>query len=130
MSIFSNIMDKIWSKKEEAPIPPAAAVNSATSNDATSNAAPAAQEQPQVDVNKILNQLAENNDQKLNWKVSIVDLMKLVGIESSLSNRKELATELGYDGDMSDSATMNIWLHKAVLKKLSENGGQVPAELL
>jgi hypothetical protein len=68
--------------------------------------------------------------QKLNWRTSIVDLMKLLNLDSSLAARKELATELGYTGDMNDSATMNIWLHKQVMKKVAENGGQVPADLL
>ena len=78
----------------------------------------------------MLNDLASKNSEKLDWKKSIVDLMKLVGMDSSLTSRKELARELGYTGDSSDSATMNIWLHKQVLKKLAENGGKVPAELL
>ncbi|RYF90896.1 MAG: DUF3597 domain-containing protein, partial [Caulobacteraceae bacterium] len=78
----------------------------------------------------VLEDLAEDNPQKLNWRTSIVDLMKLVGMESSLQERKDLADELGYTGDKSDSAAMNIWLHKAVLKKLSENGGKVPASML
>jgi hypothetical protein len=68
--------------------------------------------------------------QKLNWRTSIVDLMKLLNLDSSLGARKELATELGYTGDMNDSATMNIWLHKQVMKKVAENGGTVPADLL
>ena len=83
-----------------------------------------------VDVDAVLTQMASQNSEKLDWKKSIVDLMKLVGMDSSLSNRKELATELGYTGDKNDSATMNVWLHKQVLKKLSENGGKVPANLL
>ncbi len=83
-----------------------------------------------VDVNAVLNEMASKNSERLDWKKSIVDLMKLVGMDSSLSNRKELATELGYTGDKNDSATMNVWLHKAVLKKLSENGGKVPQNLL
>lgn len=83
-----------------------------------------------VDVDAVLTQMAAKNPERLDWKKSIVDLMKLVGIESSLQNRKELATELGYTGDMNDSATMNIWLHKAVLRKLVENGGRVPKELI
>ncbi len=83
-----------------------------------------------VDVAVILDGLAAKNPEKLDWKRSIVDLMKLVGMDSSLSARKQLATELHYGGDQSDSASMNIWLHKEVLKKLSENGGKVPAELL
>lgn len=84
----------------------------------------------QVDVVAVLNAMAAKNPEKLDWKRSIVDLMKLVGMESSLSARKELATDLHYSGDQNDSASMNIWLHKEVLKKLSENGGKVPAELL
>ena len=85
---------------------------------------------PVVDVAAILNGLAAKNSEKLDWKRSIVDLMKLVGMDSSLSARKELASDLKYTGDMNDSASMNIWLHKEVLRKLSENGGKVPAELL
>ena len=80
-----------------------------------------------VDVNAVLNEMASKNSEKLDWKKSIVDLMKLVGMDSSLASRKELATELGYTGDKDDSATMNIWLHKQVLKKLAENGGKVPS---
>ena len=78
----------------------------------------------------MLNGLAAKNKQKLDWRHSIVDLMTLVGIDSSLANRKELAQELGYTGDMNDTAPMNIWLHKQVLKHLSQNGGKVPANLL
>lgn len=84
----------------------------------------------EVDVTAILNDLAAKNPEKLDWKKSIVDLLKLVDMDSSLSARKELAKELGYDGDMSDSASMNIWLHKQVIKKLAENGGKVPSDLL
>ena len=74
--------------------------------------------------------MAAKNSEKLDWKHSIVDLMKLVGMDSSLAARKELATDLHYTGDKSDSASMNMWLHKEVLKKLAENGGKVPADLL
>ena len=74
--------------------------------------------------------MAAKNPEKLDWKHSIVDLMKLVGMDSSLAARKELAADLHYTGDQNDSATMNIWLHKQVLIKLSENGGKVPQELL
>ena len=91
-------------------------------------AAPAAP--PVVDVETVLETMAAETKQKLDWRHSIVDLMKLTGIDSSLANRKALAQELGYTGDMNDSATMNVWLHKQVLRKLSENGGQVPANLL
>jgi hypothetical protein len=83
-----------------------------------------------VDVAVILDGLAAKSSEKLDWKHSIVDLMKLVGMDSSLSARKQLATELHYTGDQNDSATMNIWLHKQVLQKLAANGGKVPAELL
>ena len=83
-----------------------------------------------VDVEGILNGMAASNKEKLDWRKSIVDLMKLVGMDSSLSSRKELAKELGYSGDTNDSATMNIWLHKQVMKKLAENGGRVPQDLL
>ena len=84
----------------------------------------------QVDVAAVLNDMAAKNSEKLDWKHSIVDLMKLVGMDSSLAARKELATDLHYSGDMNDSASMNMWLHKEVLKKLAENGGKVPADLL
>lgn len=83
-----------------------------------------------VDVVAKLEKLAVAHPEKLNWKVSIVDLMKLLDMDSSLSARKALATELGYKASTDDSAAMNIWLHKAVLRKLAENGGNVPAELL
>jgi hypothetical protein len=83
-----------------------------------------------VDIAAILNGLAAKNPEKLDWKRSIVDLMKLVGMDSSFAARKQLATELHYTGDPNDSAAMNVWLHKQVLIKLSENGGKVPAELL
>jgi hypothetical protein len=85
---------------------------------------------PVVDVAALLSDLARKNPEKLDWRRSIVDLMKLVGMDSSLAARKQLATELHYTGDMNDSASMNIWLHKEVLKKLAENGGKVPAEFL
>jgi hypothetical protein len=80
-------------------------------------------------VEAVLEGLSAKSSQKLNWRTSIVDLMKLVNLDSSLEHRKQLATELGYSGDMNDSAAMNIWLHKAVMRKLAENGGRVPASL-
>jgi len=83
-----------------------------------------------VDIEQVLDGLAAKNGQKLNWRSSIVDLMKLVGMDSTLQERKQLADELGYTGDKNDSATMNVWLHKQVLQKLQENGGKVPANLL
>ena len=81
-------------------------------------------------VDDVVKEYAEKNPQKLNWKTSIVDLMKLLGIDSSLENRKELARELGYTADQSDSASMNIWLHKRVMQELEKNGGKVPASLV
>ncbi|MBB2964713.1 DUF3597 domain-containing protein [Methylobacterium sp. R2-1] len=82
-----------------------------------------------VDVEAVLNDLAAKNSQKLNWRTSIVDLMKLLDLDSSLHARQQLADELHYTGDKNDSASMNIWLHKQVIKKLEENGGKVPADL-
>ena len=84
----------------------------------------------EVDVEAVLIQMAAASAQKLNWRTSIVDLMKLVGMESSLAERRQLAGELGYSADTNDTATMNIWLHKQVMNKLAENGGKVPASLL
>ncbi|MDQ6859873.1 MAG: DUF3597 domain-containing protein [Verrucomicrobiota bacterium] len=108
----------------------AAAPASGTSTSAPGASSATAAPAQQVDVAAVLDGLASKNSEKLDWKHSIVDLMKLVGMDSSLSARKELATDLHYTGDQSDSAAMNIWLHEEVLKKLSENGGKVPAELL
>jgi hypothetical protein len=85
---------------------------------------------PEVDVEKVLSGMAGHSSQKLDWRNSIVDLMKLLGIDSSMVNRRALASELGYTGDLNDSATMNTWLHKAVMQKVAENGGKVPATLL
>lgn len=94
--------------------------------------APSATAEPSqpVDVASILDAAVKTNGQKLDWKHSIVDLMKALGMDASLAERKELADELGYTGDKGDSAAMNMWLHKALMQKLSQNGGKVPAELL
>jgi hypothetical protein len=105
---------------------------------ATKAPAPAAPPQPTpatsttapVDVEAVLAARAAASGEKLNWQSSIVDLMKLLGLDSSLAERKELATELGYTGAKDGSAEMNIWLHKAVMRKLAENGGKVPASML
>lgn len=93
---------------------------------ATTSAAP---KSAPVDVMAILDKIDDETDEKLDWSTSIVDLMKLLKLDSSLAARKELAEELGYDGDMKSSAAMNVWLHKAVMTKLAENGGVVPASL-
>jgi hypothetical protein len=84
---------------------------------------------PNVDIEAVLNNLASQRKEKLDWRRSIVDLMKLLDLDSSMQARKELAKELGYTGSTDDSATMNIWLHKQVMQKLAANGGKVPAEL-
>lgn len=109
--------------------------NEAQAAEATEAApAPTAQQSggiSQVDVLAKLDALAASHAEKLNWKTSIVDLLKLLGLDSSLAARKELAGELGFPQEkMDDSAQMNIWLHKTVLQKLAENGGNIPAELL
>lgn len=134
MSIFGRIKDAIFGKKAAAA-PVATPSTSAmpqmnTPSDPNPATAPAAPvEMAAVDVEAMLNEKAAAAGQPLNWRTSIVDLMKLLDIDSSLANRKELATELGYTGDMNDSATMNIWLHKHVMRALAEHGGHVPAEL-
>ena len=132
MSIFGTLMSKILGRSHDTaptatpttakPTPTSVSPASAT---ATATAAP-----PVVDVEAILEGLAAKYSHKVNWRYSIVDLMTLVGMDSSLSERRELAHELGYTGDTNDTATMNVWLHKQVLKKLAENGGKVPADLL
>ena len=127
MSIFGSIVSAILGSAK------AAASTVSTAVQGTSALKPAAAPAPtaisEVDVEAVLNGLAAKNPEKLDWRRSIVDLMKLLGLDSSLSARKQLAQELGYTGDMNDSASMNIWLHKQVMKKLAENGGKVPADL-
>jgi hypothetical protein len=132
MGFFSKILDKLGiggGKAAPAPAPAPAASPAAPS------AAPAAPTPPQpaamVDVVAQLEQRAASNPQKLNWRTSIVDLLKLLDIDSSLGARKELATELGCPPElMGDSAKMNMWLHKTVLARIAANGGNVPKELL
>jgi len=141
MGLFNSLMSKIFghaapattaSASQAAAAAPAPGGTPQTPAAAGSSApAPAAAPAASVvDVAAVLNDLAKKNPEKLDWRRSIVDLMKLVGMDSSLAARKQLATELRYTGDQNDSASMNIWLHKEVLKKLSENGGKVPPELL
>ena len=156
MGIFSSIKEKLWGKKaapiEQASTPdtpppvtaeatkPVSADMTATATTASMNAGPAGAKgtgKPvaqaptgTVDVAAILDAAVKGSGQKLDWKHSIVDLMKALDLDSSLSARKELAAELHYTGDTSDSAKMNVWLHKALMKALAENGGKVPAELL
>jgi len=126
MSIFGTLLSKIVGHSARAE---AAKENKAAAATATTTA-PTATAPAQVDIMTVLEDLSANSKQKLDWKHSIVDLMKLVGMDSSLAERKALATELGYTGDQSDTAKMNIWLHEQVMKKMSENGGKVPANML
>lgn len=113
-----------------APAAPAASAKPAAAPAATGAAPAAPAAAANVDVAAILDAKVKASGQTLDWRKSIVDLMKALGIDSSLSARKELASELGYTGDMGDSATMNMWLHKQVIQKLKDNGGNVPADLL
>lgn len=126
MSIFGKIMGAIFgTKAEAAPAGSASAGGAPASGGGTATAAPA----QTVDVVPILEKAAAAKKEKLNWRTSIVDLMKALDLDSSLGARKELAKELGYTGDTNDSAKMNIWLHKQVMNKLAANGGKVPDEL-
>ena len=132
MSFFGKILEKLGIKKAAAETVPAPSPGAPKTVPA---AKPAAPPPPKpiavVDVVAQLEKLAAANPQKLNWKTSIVDLLKLLDIDSSFAARKELAVELGCPAEkMGDSAQMNIWLHKTVLKKIADNGGNVPKELL
>ena len=128
MSIFGNIMSAIFGKS---------AGSQAATNQAATTASPSTVPSPgagqsaaqSVDVEKVLTERAAQKKEKLDWRRSIVDLMKVLDLDSSLSARKELAKELGYTGDLNGSAEMNIWLHKQVMQKLAANGGKVPADL-
>lgn len=110
MSIFGKIMSAIFGTKAEA--------------------AESGQVIPEVDVAAMLDKAVASKGEKLDWRNSIVDLMKALDLDSSLTNRKQLAHDLNYTGDTNDSASMNIWLHKQVMQKLAANGGKVPQELL
>ena len=134
MGLFGSILAKLgFGKPEPAPAPAPAPlpVPPAASAAPVPAAPPAPAPIAVVDVVAQLEQRAAANPQKLNWKTSIVDLLKLLDLDSSFAARKELATELGCPADlMGDSAKMNVWLHKTVLAKIAENGGNVPKELL
>jgi Domain of unknown function (DUF3597) len=141
MSVFGRIMSAIFGSAGaagSAPTSPAADAAPSASRSTSAPAAPGSASTPapsgaapmsQVDVGAVLTKLAAQKKEKLNWRTSIVDLMKLLDLDSSLSARKELAQELRYSGDMNDSASMNIWLHKQVMQKLAESGGKVPDDL-
>ncbi len=120
MGIFSRIKDAIFGASAKAQEAPAADVAATPIESIAIDS---------VDVANNLNSIAAAKGSDLNWKTSIVDLMKLLDIDSSLDNRKELAQELGYTGELNGSAEMNMWLHKAVMNELAANGGTVPADL-
>lgn len=123
MSIFGKIMSAIFgTKAEAAPAGGGSAAGGAAAGGAAASV-------PMVDVAPILDKAVAAKGEKLEWRTSIVDLMKALNIDSSLAARKELAKELKYDGDMNDSAKMNIWLHKQVMTKLAANGGKLPDDL-
>jgi hypothetical protein len=121
-------MSSIFGKASAAGAASATPASGAKPSSATVASAPAGSI-TEVDVAGILTNLAAEKKEKLDWRKSIVDLMKLLDLDSNLSARKELAQELHYSGDMNDSASMNVWLHKQVMRKLAENGGKVPEEL-
>ncbi|MES2674310.1 MAG: DUF3597 domain-containing protein [Pseudomonadota bacterium] len=134
MSILGDIFRKIFPASHASTAPADTAVPP------KAPPAPGAQTPPpvtspvnnsiaQVDVEAILNDLAKKSSQTYNWRESIVDLLKLLRLDSSLQSRKDLARELGYNGDSNDSASMNIWLHRQVMNKLAANGGKVPNDL-
>jgi hypothetical protein len=141
MSVFGNMMSKIFghagaSSGSSAAGSTTVAAGTGPAQASDAQASPGAsgggvqsQGRQNVDVAAVLDGLASKNQQRLDWKHSIVDMMKLLDMDSSLSARKELASELHYSGDTNDSASMNIWLHKQVMQKLAENGGKVPDEL-
>jgi len=137
MSVFRSILSKIFGHPAAAspadagaPTPETTAGGIGTLPGTASGPASAGQTPTApVDVEAVLKDMASKNGQTLNWQTSIVDLMKLLDLDSSLASRKELAGELGYTGSTDDSASMNIWLHKQVMQKLAENGGKVPDSL-
>ncbi|MBW9115635.1 DUF3597 domain-containing protein [Rhizobium cauense] len=151
MGIFDRIRNAILGDAQATPLPHAASSNTASgavpppgpgapqsdqiaerppiiTDPATG--APPPTPAPQVDVEDALDAAAKNSGQKLDWRHSIVDLMKALGMDASLQERKELAKEFGFTGDANDSAKMNTFLHKTLMKRLSENGGRVPPDLI
>ena len=130
MSIFGKIMGAIFGSHPASAAPAGGAPSgSAPASAAPGGSAPAAAPMATVDVAAIVDKLVAAQKEKLEWRTSIVDLMKALDIDSSLAARKDLAKELGYSGDMNDSASMNVWLHKQVMTKLAANGGKLPPEI-
>jgi hypothetical protein len=144
MSIFSTILSKIFPHDHPANAAPAGgaapttaaapapAPGSTTPPAGTApaqNSQPPATPMPEVDVEAVLTKMQASSGQQSNWQTSIVDLLKLLGLDSSLDARKQLASELHYSGSTEDSAAMNVWLHREVMQKLADNGGKVPDSL-
>ena len=129
MSIFGRIMSAIFGTKADAAPASGGAAAGTGSSGGSPYAAPASAPAQTVDVAPILDKAVAAKGEKLEWRTSIVDLMKALDIDSSLAARKELAKELGYSGDTNDSASMNVWLHKQVMAKLAANGGKLPPEI-
>jgi hypothetical protein len=127
MSIFGKIMSAIFGTKADAA--PAGGGATAGAGPAAGSSSTSATPAQTVEVAPILDKAVAAKKEKLEWRTSIVDLMKALDIDSSLGARKELAKELGYTGDSNDSASMNIWLHKQVMVKLAANGGKLPADI-
>jgi hypothetical protein len=131
MSIFSRIKDAIFGHKAAAPTETAQQVPAGAEIAQGTQPAPTLEQPQQVDVEAVLTSIAASKgNPDLNYRTSIVDLLKLLDIDSSLDNREELATELCYTGAKDGSAEMNIWLHKEVMRQLAANGGKVPASML
>ena len=134
MSIFAALKEAIFGARPQTPPaqpvqPPASPAAPVSATAATTTPAPGSRSGPQVDIAAVLTAKAAHNPEKLNWRSSIVDLMKLVGLDPSLENRKALASELGYKGDTKDTASMNVWLHQRVMEELAAAGGKVPEDL-
>lgn len=152
MSIFKDIMNKLLHRGQAAspqtsPTAPGVAGASANTSPPSTQApaggaqpapatpatpaasAPGQQTLSQVDVEAVMDKAAAEAGQPLNWRTSIVDTLKALGVDSSLDNRKALAKELQYTGDTNDSAAMNMWLHKRVMQELAANGGKLPKDL-
>ncbi|UIF89657.1 DUF3597 domain-containing protein [Cupriavidus sp. UYPR2.512] len=133
MSILKDILNKLLHRspptQEASPTPPD---QGATTPAGATPATPATTAKPlsTVDVEAVMDKAVSESGQQLNWRTSIVDTMKALGIDSSLEHRKELAKELNYTGDMNDSAALNIWLHKKVMAELAANGGKLPPNLI
>jgi hypothetical protein len=130
MSVFGNIMSAIFGPSSaQAKASPAEPVRAAATGQASAVGTASAPPPQTVDVAEIVDKAAAAKGEKLEWRTSIVDLMKALGLDSSLSARKQLAKELNYTGDTKDSATMNVWLHKQIMAKLVANGGKLPSDI-